>query len=159
MFNPQEEKLIHAADRLRQAIETDQCSYFESLLSINNLYFLHLCQHVEHVSFARLEQAQETPVTPHDLKLSLIETCHNFGKDERRSAPFVYETKQAAFLNNLAQMLNTPFFENEPAPLSTPLPPATSSDPAMIFTRVLWDHYAENWDRNVASPHKPFIDS
>jgi hypothetical protein len=145
MFNPQEQKLIQAADTLRHAIENMQCSHFESLLSINNLYYLNLYHYLERTSFARL--AQDEHVERKQLKTALIETCSDFCQTERRAAPFAYETKLSSFSHNLAQMLNTPYFEDK-----------TSShhDPALIFSHALWNNYIENWDRKII-PQKLII--
>jgi hypothetical protein len=146
MFHPQEQKLIDAADILRQSVDSFQCSHFESLLGINNLYFLHLVEYIQYASFTQLEQNQEQrPITPRDLKIALIETCHDFCRSERRSVPFGYETKQSAFLNNLAQILNTPFLEEMHHDADANVEATPSPDPAINFTRVLWTHYTHNW--------------
>ena len=125
--------LFAAANAVRKSIENSDCSYFYSLLGLNNLYFVTLYKHIEQQSFDAL------PASANDqlLKETFMKNCHAFCTEERQSAPFSYGSKQADFLHNLYEMLNIPAFETE---IQKP-----QSDPALLFTQKLWQNYKTNW--------------
>lgn len=133
MFTQEQTTLFHAADTLRHSIETFQCSHYTSLIEINNTYFLNIYKYFEQVSFASLEKDADDRA----LKMALFNSCASFYINQKKSMPFTHESKNQAFLNNLCQMLNTPFFEKEMQ--------QKQKEPAMIFTQVLWNNYKKNW--------------
>ncbi len=121
-----EKRLFAAADALRPIVARRECSFFTSIVHINNLYLLNLFSHVTG------EAAHMRDKPPQD---ALYDAAHAFVLRERAAAPFAYMTPNAVFLDNMCQMLNTPFFEKT---MSTP-----QSDPALAFMRELWGIYTD----------------
>jgi hypothetical protein len=148
----EEQFLSNAADMLRKSIanflyqpfpnlphESDlypPCDYFTSVFKIPNDSFIGLYRYIKNQSFLTLKQAQS--VGDKDLKEALQQQCENFWNNERRSAPFSYATRHAAFLYDLAVVLNVPYFEHE---VEKP-----QQKPEMIFAQKIWQNYKKNWE-------------
>ncbi len=122
----QEKRLLDAADALRKPLALWQCTHFQSLLNINNTYLLNLYAYLEQQSAAYCDKGP---------KMALYQASYDYILRERKSAPMAYLTPNATFCDNLCQMLNLPFFEDEMA--------REQIDPAMKFTQNLWAVYCE----------------
>lgn len=122
---------------LRRSIETFQCSFFTSLISINNTYFLNLYKHLEGRSLDALT-AHRHGITDTHLKEAFSRECYRLYRQERSITPYYWEeSKHAAFLYHLYQMLNIPAFEQEMS--------RRQDEPSMRFMQAVWQNYKKNW--------------